>query len=142
MAARSHAVLVIHAAADRTGSCCIFSSDPSSRHLACIFSHPYTTVRIPHICIPKWQARKEQARTPRRLLVRPVYVAVLFSILHFIPLFFASTTPPPLSSDILYLHRMTHEMDRGLMMLSFLWHDIESRDGRKQEGCGRLQESS
>ena len=37
---------------------------------------------------------------------------------------------------------MTLEMDKGLMMFSFLWHDIESRDGRKQEGCGRLQESS
>ena len=140
-AARSHAVLVIPVAADRTRML-LQSSRPTHQTLACIFSLPYTANRIPHICIPRWQARKEQARTPRRLLVRPVYVAVLFSILHFIPLFFASTTPPPLSSDILYLHRMTHEMDRGLMMLSFLWHDIESRDGRKQEGCGRLQESS
>ena len=37
---------------------------------------------------------------------------------------------------------MTHEMDRGLMMFSSLWHDIESRDCRKQKGSGRFQESS
>ena len=37
---------------------------------------------------------------------------------------------------------MTLEMDKGLMMFSFLWHDIGSRDGRKQKGSGRVQESS
>ena len=90
-AARSHAVLVIPVAADRTRML-LQSSRPTHQTLACIFSLPYTANRIPHICIPRWQARKEEARTRRRLLVRLVYV-FLFSF--FYTSFYTSFLPQP-----------------------------------------------